>query len=117
MQITIDTKVKYLYIEIYFMMIDQTIDCLLCNSNRTKKYGILKSWGQRYKCHDCQRTFAVGGTRGTYEKSFKERVVQNYCHRKQPVAKMLYHYGISSRTLIKRSRDHKQTCPECNHGI
>ena len=89
------------------------VDCIYCFSHKIKKHGIVKNHGQRYKCNDCNRTFTLGGTRGTYNNGFKERVVENYCHRRQKAADMVTHYGISTATLIKRSKDHKKECIRC----
>lgn len=96
------------------MIKDKIVDCIICFSNKTKKYWLLKQWWQRYKCNDCLHTFAVWGIRWTYDSWFKNRVIENYCHRKQKVKEVLEHYGISSRTLIKRSKEHKNKCCKCS---
>lgn len=90
-----------------------SIRCILCYSNKTKKYWILKGWWQRYKCNQCNHTFTLWGIRWTYDDVFKKWVIENYCHRKQKVTEVLEHYWISSRTLIKWSKEHKKDCQSC----
>lgn len=113
LEINIDTKVKYLLIKQYSMTISVMNDCLLCFSNKTKKYWLSKNGWQRYKCNTCHHTFSIWWTRWTYDNGFKERVVQNYCHRNQKAIEVIVHYWISSRTLIKWSKDHKKGCSQC----
>lgn len=114
--IFIDTKVKYLLFHFLLMIKQFYRDCLICLSNKIKKYWLLKNWWQRYKCNDCHHTFSMWGIRWTYDKNFKNKIIENYCHQKTKVLDIIQHYGISSRTLIKRSKNHKKTCPQCcNH--
>ena len=91
------------------------LDCLFCFSNKIKKYGLAEAWGQRYKCNDCNHTFSLGGKRWTYDTQFKHRVTENYCHKGLTAQEVVKHYGISTRTLINWSKDHKGTCPLCTH--
>lgn len=100
----------------YSMTICISNDCLLCFSNKTKKYWLSKNGWQRFKCNTCHHTFSVWWTRWTYDNSFKERVVQNYCHRNQKALEVIGHYWISSRTLIKWSKEHKKECSQCQKG-
>lgn len=114
-QTYINTKVKYLSDYYLYMKSANIIDCLFCFSHKTKKHGVLKQGGQRYKCNDCHHSFTLGGVRGTYDYGFRQRVIENYCHKQKRAVDVVDHYGISTRTLVKRSKDHKKTCIQCNH--
>ncbi|MDP2670639.1 MAG: hypothetical protein Q8O99_07225 [bacterium] len=88
--------------------------CLFCTGSHIQKNGLLPSGGQRYKCVDCHRQFSQGGKRDTYTPKFIKQVVDAYCHQSKSVKEMLSKYGISSRTLIKRSYAHKKCCKKCS---
>lgn len=89
-------------------------DCLYCESDHVTKNGKLESGGQRFKCFDCNKQFSKGGARDTYSPEFKQQVIDEYCHSPAGAKVVLKKYGISSRTLIKRKKEHAAACKACN---
>jgi transposase-like protein len=88
-------------------------ECLFCESESARKNWRLQSWGQRWKCMDCKKQFSTWWARDTYTPEFKRTVIDEYCHSPAKSKQVLEKYGISSRTLIKRKKEHIQTCASC----
>jgi transposase-like protein len=89
------------------------MECKKCLSNDVIKYGHGRAWSQRMLCNHCHWTFTPAGIRGTYSKMFVEHVVHQYAHEHNKVKKIIDLYKISSRTLIKRTKQHNSECPFC----
>ncbi|MDR0607096.1 MAG: hypothetical protein LBG52_01800 [Candidatus Peribacteria bacterium] len=90
------------------------MDCKHCKSPHTIKYGQGRHHAQRYFCHNCTTTFTPEGIRGTYSTDFITHIVDLYCHQHQKSKKITSTFGISSRTLIKRKKQHQQHCKICS---
>lgn len=90
------------------------MECLKCYSDEIIKYGHGRKWSQRMLCNKCNATFTLSGIRGTYVKSFVEEIVHNYKHNHKTAKEIIATYKISSRTLIKRSKQsHQSDCSFC----
>ncbi|PID34965.1 MAG: hypothetical protein CR971_00400 [candidate division SR1 bacterium] len=87
--------------------------CIFCEEGTVVKNGQLSSGGQRYKCKSCDKQFHSGGTRKSYDPSFKETVVQDYLHDKTSARKVASKYHISTSTLLQWSKQHKTCCEKC----
>lgn len=85
-------------------------DCIKCHSPYTKKNGRGRNDSQRFFCGTCCSSFTLEGVRGTYTPEFKASVVDAYCHQKAKAQEVIQDFGISSRTLIKRKKEHQQDC-------
>ena len=88
-------------------------DCIHCDSQDIRKNWKLASGGQRRKCKDCNKQFSSWWARDTYTPEFKKEVIDLYCHSPSKAKEVLKKYGISSRTLIKRKKDHIDDCSIC----
>jgi transposase-like protein len=88
--------------------------CLYCPSIHIRKNGKLASGGQRRKCVECDRQFSTGGARATYAPEYKRQIIDEYCHAGATAHQVLKKYGISSRTLIQRKKQHLPDCPQCH---
>lgn len=89
------------------------INCPFCYSLHIKRHGILFSWAQRFLCKICKKSFSCGWKRSTYNKEFKNHIIENYCHQHETAKKVVETYKISTATLIKRSKEHKKNCTVC----
>jgi transposase-like protein len=90
------------------------MECKNCYSDDVIKYGHGRQWSQRMLCNHCCSTFTSVGIRWTYEKAFIENIVHQYRHEHKKAKDILENYKISSRTLIKRSKEiHNADCPFC----
>ena len=89
-------------------------DCLYCTWAHVRKNWKLDSWGQRWKCVDCDKQFSTWWSRDTYSPEFKKQVIDEYCHSPAWARTVLKKYGISSRTLVKWKKDHLGDCTSCN---
>ncbi|MDR0650047.1 MAG: hypothetical protein LBG59_01200 [Candidatus Peribacteria bacterium] len=87
--------------------------CKRCKSSDTIKYGQGRNHAQRYFCHTCASTFTPLGKRGTYDRDFIITITDLYCHQHQTSRHLIQRFGISSRTLVKRKKQHQQNCPHC----
>ena len=84
--------------------------CIKCESDHTIKYGQGRNHAQRYLCHGCNSTFTPQWIRGTYSPTFIQQVAEEYCHKKYKAKEVIEKFWISSRTLIKRKKQHQQHC-------
>lgn len=91
-------------------MSDQVLHCIKCKSPHTKKHGRGRNASQRFFCGECCSSFTLDGVRGTYTPEFKQSVVEAYCHQSASAKGIVQEYGISTRTLIKRKKDHQKNC-------
>ncbi len=92
------------------------LECLFCHSEDIQKNGVLPRGGQRYNCTACHKHFTVGGEgRWTYDQSFKELIVDQYCHKHTGARDVAKKFHISTSTLIQRAKNHKQSCKKCQH--
>ena len=91
------------------------VECLDCHSDHVMRNGVLPSWGQRYRCADCDGHFSLGGKRDTYTPEFKKIVVEAYLHSWLPARSLAVQYDISLSTIVLRARDHKKACATCQH--
>ncbi len=90
------------------------LDCLFCHSQDIQKNGVLPRGGQRYNCTACHKHFTVGWEwRGTYDESFKNSIVDRYCHKREGAREVAKKFHISTSTLIQRAKTHKQSCKTC----
>ena len=96
-----------------FILKNIMVDCTKCFSINVKKHWLLKSWWQRYYCKDCSNSFTVWWLRWTYSEFFKHKIIENYCHKWLKAREMIKYYNISSRTLVKRAKEHKKKCLKC----
>jgi transposase-like protein len=87
--------------------------CVHCESWNISKNWKLLSWGQRRKCGDCSKQFSVWWARDTYSTEFKKQVIDEYCHSPAKAKEVLNKHWISSRTLIKRKKEHRDGCSQC----
>lgn len=101
------TRVLYLVCSI------SMTDCMYCPSDHVRKNWKLSSGGQRWKCAECDKQFSTWWARDTYSPEFKKQVIDEYCHSPSGSKTVLKKYGISSRTLVKRKKEHLDDCPSC----
>lgn len=87
--------------------------CLKCLSTHVQKNGVLPSGGQRYKCKECFSHFTLWGLRGTYTDTFRQKIIELYCHSNHAVRRIAKNFELSTSTIIQRSKDHKKICKKC----
>ncbi len=90
-------------------------DCLHCHSNHIQKNWVLPRGGQRYACKDCHKHFTIGWkARGTYDQSFKAKIVDLYCHLHTWARDVSKKFNISTSTIVDWAKQHKKECKTCN---
>ncbi len=87
--------------------------CIYCKTSDIVKNWILKYWWQRYRCKKCYKSFTNWWKRWTYLRSYKLNIVLEYCHKNMSAREIIKKYNISTATLIKWSKKHKQSCNVC----
>jgi transposase-like protein len=92
------------------------MNCSKCHSEHIIKYGIAHKL-QRYLCHDCHTTFTLGSLVKVYDSEFINQVMEEYCHQRRKAREVLEEFKISSRTLIKRKKQHQKKCNKCKNQI
>jgi transposase-like protein len=87
-------------------MVTQVLQCRYCQSQNIIKHGRDKNDRQRFRCHDCQRTFRETPGSAAHSEQFKARVLAAYQERcsMRGVSRI---FGISRITLadwLKKSQ-------------
>lgn len=88
-------------------------NCIYCKDKNIVKNWILKNWWQRFRCRLCSKTFTIWWIRWTYDNNFREKIIDNYCHKHISAREIVAKYKISSATLISWAKDHKRYCKNC----
>lgn len=86
------------------------IDCLFCHSGHVQKNGQLPTGGQRFRCGDCHKHFTIGGARGTYDETFRQKVVEEYCHGGNDARSVAEKFSLSTSTIISWAKKHRSDC-------
>jgi transposase-like protein len=99
-------------------MVIQVLSCRFCQSQNIIKHGRDKKGCQRFRCHDCQRTFRETPGSAAHSEDFKARVLAAYQERcsMRGISRI---FGISRLTLaawLKKSQSLTEAGADASTG-
>jgi len=88
-------------------MITLTLRCCYCHSTNLIRHGVAPNGKQRFRCHDCGRTFPENPGSAAHDAPFQARVLAAY-HERASMRGIARIFGISRQTLatwLKKSHE------------
>jgi transposase-like protein len=87
-------------------MVIHILECRFCGGQNVIRHGTDKADRQRYRCHDCRRTFREHPGTRAHSPEFRQRVLAAY-HERASMRGVCRVFGIGRNTLtgwLKKSR-------------
>ena len=76
----------------------QTANCRHCTSTDTIRHGYTSRGKQRYRCHDCGRSFVENPAPAAYDPDRKEEILRAY-HERASLRGVSRIFGVSRNTV------------------